>query len=215
MENMFAPEIKQRIEQELESGKNARQQGLEGRARVCARRAAGAAVGEYLRQRGLSAPGPGAVEVLTYLANLPALPDQVRQTVDHLVMRVTEQHSLPIEADLLVEAQWLAAWLEVHAAQSLEQNTKPQQEKNEMADSQPKIIMYGTTWCYDTRRARTIFDQNNIPYEWIDIDQDPEARKRVEEINHGFRSVPTILFPDGSILVEPSNQALKHKLGLA
>lgn len=84
-----------------------------------------------------------------------------------------------------------------------------------MSETQGRIIMYGTTWCYDTRRARSVFEQNNIPYTWIDIDQDMEARKYVEKVNHGYRSVPTIIFPDGSILTEPSNMELMRKLGLA
>jgi len=54
-----------------------------------------------------------------------------------------------------------------------------------MADSQPKIIMYGTTWCYDSRRARAFFDQKNIAYQWIDIDQDPDGRSYVESVNNG------------------------------
>ncbi len=83
-----------------------------------------------------------------------------------------------------------------------------------MGEPQGKIIMYGTTWCYDTRRARAIFDQNNIPYVWVDIDMDTEGRKYVESVNRGYRSVPTIVFQDGSILVEPSNMELKRKLGL-
>lgn len=81
-----------------------------------------------------------------------------------------------------------------------------------MTDSNPIIIMYGTTWCFDSRRARRIFDELEIPYQWIDIDKDPEARSYVEEVNHGFRSVPTIIFPDGSMLVEPSNEILREKL---
>jgi mycoredoxin len=80
-----------------------------------------------------------------------------------------------------------------------------------MAD---QILFYGTTWCGDTRRARRIFDENSIPYQWIDIDQDAEARKYVEEVNRGFRSVPTIVFPDGSMLVEPTSSELMRKLGL-
>jgi len=81
-----------------------------------------------------------------------------------------------------------------------------------LTDSNPIIIMYGTTWCFDSRRARRIFDELEIPYQWIDIDKDPEARSYVEEVNHGFRSVPTIIFPDGSMLVEPSNEILREKL---
>ncbi len=83
-----------------------------------------------------------------------------------------------------------------------------------MSQTQGKIIMYGTSWCYDCRRARTIFDQNKVPYVWIDIDANAEGRKYVESVNRGCRSVPTIVFPDGSILVEPSNMEITRKLGL-
>ncbi len=76
------------------------------------------------------------------------------------------------------------------------------------------IVLYGTRWCYDSRRARMVLDQNNIRYEYIDIDADLDGRKYVEETNHGYRSVPTIVFPDGSILVEPSDEKLREKLGL-
>ena len=48
----------------------------------------------------------------------------------------------------------------------------------------------------------------------MDIAQDPEAIAYVEEVNQGQRIVPTIVFPDGSILVEPSNAELAEKLGL-
>jgi glutaredoxin-like protein len=76
------------------------------------------------------------------------------------------------------------------------------------------IILYGTPWCGDTIRTRNFFDNNKIAYHWIDINQDAEARKFVEQTNHGNRSVPTIVFPDGSILVEPSLLELKEKIGL-
>ncbi len=76
------------------------------------------------------------------------------------------------------------------------------------------ITVYGTKWCYDSRRARRVLDQSNIPYHYIDIDNDEPGRKFVEQTNHGFRSVPTIVFTDGSILVEPSDQELRTKLGL-
>ncbi len=83
-----------------------------------------------------------------------------------------------------------------------------------MAEPTTEIIMYGTNWCYDTRRARDVFNKNNIAYRYIDIDKDMEARKYVESVNRGFRSVPTIVFPDGSILTEPSNMELCRKLGV-
>jgi len=77
-----------------------------------------------------------------------------------------------------------------------------------------KIIIYGTTWCGASRRARRFFDENNIEYDWIDIDVDREAGKLVEQINGGFRSVPTIIFPDGSTLTEPSTFQLRTKFNL-
>ncbi|MCS7087519.1 MAG: hypothetical protein NZL91_02315 [Thermoflexales bacterium] len=79
------------------------------------------------------------------------------------------------------------------------------------------IKFYGAMWCGDTRRARAWFDSNNIPYEWIDVDKDPEAEAFVKSVNKGMRSIPTIVFADGSILVEPSTRKLEEharKLGL-
>jgi mycoredoxin len=77
-----------------------------------------------------------------------------------------------------------------------------------------KIILYGTTWCGDSKRAKRLFDDNQISYQWIDIDQDKSARSIVEGINHGNRSVPTIVFPDGTILTEPPIHTLAEKLGV-
>lgn len=75
-----------------------------------------------------------------------------------------------------------------------------------------KIKVYGTPWCGDCRRARKILDERAMDYEWIDINQDKEGERYVKKTNHGNRSVPTILFPDETILVEPSNVDLKNKL---
>lgn len=75
-----------------------------------------------------------------------------------------------------------------------------------------QIKIYGTKWCGDTKRALRIFDERDILYEWFDIDKDPEGEKLVKKTNNGNRSVPTIFFPDGSILVEPGNQVLNDKL---
>ncbi|MDO9085987.1 MAG: glutaredoxin domain-containing protein [Anaerolineaceae bacterium] len=76
---------------------------------------------------------------------------------------------------------------------------------------QDKILMYGTTYCGDTIRAKKVFEQNQIEYEWINIDRDKDGEKLVKEINKGNRSVPTIIFPDGSILVEPDKDTLNKK----
>ncbi|MBL7162679.1 MAG: FAD-dependent oxidoreductase [Anaerolineales bacterium] len=76
------------------------------------------------------------------------------------------------------------------------------------------IIVYSTVWCPDCKRAKKFFGEQRIPYQNVDIEKDPEAMAFVEQINNGMRVVPTIIFPDGSILTEPSNAELASKLGL-
>jgi glutaredoxin-like protein len=78
-----------------------------------------------------------------------------------------------------------------------------------------KIIMYSTDWCPDCKRAKRFFDEHGIAYENVDIEETPEAAEIVRNLNHGSRTVPTIIFPDGSMLAEPSNDQLAEKLGLA
>lgn len=85
---------------------------------------------------------------------------------------------------------------------------------NEDHDHQTKIKVYGAHWCPDCRRSKRFLGEQQVPYEWIDIEQDEEARGYVEQVNNGKRIIPTIVFPDGSILVEPSNAELAQKLGL-
>jgi thioredoxin reductase (NADPH) len=76
------------------------------------------------------------------------------------------------------------------------------------------IIIYGTTWCPDCKRSKQFLGDQRIHYHWVDIEQDPESMVYVEEINQGKRIVPMIVFPDGDVLVEPSNAELAEKLGL-
>jgi len=77
-----------------------------------------------------------------------------------------------------------------------------------------KIEVYGTTWCSDCRRAKDLMDTYGIEYNWTNIEEDPYSQNLVKEINSGKSIVPTIVFPDGSILVEPSNIELIRKLDL-
>jgi mycoredoxin len=76
---------------------------------------------------------------------------------------------------------------------------------------QKTIKVYATTWCGDCRMARRWFDNHNIPYEYINIEEDEQAAEYVVRVNNGMQSVPTIVFPDGSILVEPSPRELAAK----
>ena len=77
-----------------------------------------------------------------------------------------------------------------------------------------QIVVYSTVWCPDCKRAKRFFAEQRVPYVNIDIEQDSEAMAFVERVNKGMRSIPTIVFPDSSILVEPSNAQLAEKLGL-
>ena len=75
--------------------------------------------------------------------------------------------------------------------------------------------LYGATWCADCKRSRTFLDSNQIRYYYIDIDTVVGAADEVSEINDGLKSIPTIVFSDGSVLVEPTNAQLAEKLGIS
>ena len=81
----------------------------------------------------------------------------------------------------------------------------------QQADS---IVIYSTVWCPDCKRAKRFLGEQRIPYVNVDIEQDAEAMAFVEKVNQGKRVIPTLVFPDGSILVEPSNAQLANKFGL-
>ena len=81
-----------------------------------------------------------------------------------------------------------------------------------MNEAPKNIVMYTTNWCADCWRAKQVMSAMKVPYEEINIGQDDEALERVMALNNGNRSVPTIVFPDGSILTEPSTSVLAQKL---
>ena len=81
-----------------------------------------------------------------------------------------------------------------------------------MVSDRSPIRMYTTNWCADCFRAKKIFQSMNLTYEEIDITNDEDATELVIRLNNGNRSVPTIVFPDGTILTEPSTVTLVQKL---
>jgi hypothetical protein len=97
-----------RFDRELQQAEQARAEGNEGMARVCARRAAGVAIGEYFRLHGLPAPGPSAYDRLRTLQNIPAVPPDARRAAENLVTRINVDGALPVEADLIAEARKMA-----------------------------------------------------------------------------------------------------------
>ena len=77
------------------------------------------------------------------------------------------------------------------------------------------ITVYGAPWCPSCRRAKKFLAEQRTAYEWVDIDQNREALSRVEAIQNGGRTIPTIVFDDGAVLVNPSDEEIARKLGLS
>jgi len=75
-----------------------------------------------------------------------------------------------------------------------------------------QIIMYGAEWCGDCQRAKAVFAEFGINYDYIITDNNPEATELVMKLNNGNTSIPIIVFPDNSIQVEPSYDELTDKL---
>lgn len=74
--------------------------------------------------------------------------------------------------------------------------------------------MYATTWCPDCHRTKYFLDQYGVDYVEVDVESNPEAMAFVKQVNDGRRVVPTIVFPDGDIMVEPPLAMLAQKLDL-
>lgn len=93
------------INLEFEKAQKARARGNEGQARVCARRAAGIAVREYLTRQGIRPPSLSAYDLLNLLKDDPRLAPDLQQIAEHLTLRVTEEFKLPVNVDLVAEAR--------------------------------------------------------------------------------------------------------------
>jgi thioredoxin reductase (NADPH) len=88
-------------------------------------------------------------------------------------------------------------------------------QKPELYNLRPSIItVYSTDWCPDCRRAKKFFIEHQVQYIEVNIEEIPDGVPFVKNLNNGKRVVPTIIFPDGEILAEPSNSQLAEKLGL-
>ena len=77
----------------------------------------------------------------------------------------------------------------------------------------PRIEVYGAYWCRDTIRTRRYLNRHGVPYALLDVDQDPEAARKVMEWNGGNLSTPTLDI-EGRIVTEPSNEELSEILGI-
>ena len=80
---------------------------------------------------------------------------------------------------------------------------------------QPKITVYGAFWRSDCRQSKQFLGEQRVRYNWVDIDENEEGRKRIHELNDDKQIIPTLIFEDGSIFVEPSNAELTVKLSVS
>ncbi len=100
-------DLQTKIQIEFDRAEQARAKNNEGQARVCARRAAGIAIREYLARRGIRPPSTSAYDLLNLLKDDPHLSPNLKLIVDHLTLRVTEEFKLPVDADVVAEAKKL------------------------------------------------------------------------------------------------------------
>ncbi len=76
------------------------------------------------------------------------------------------------------------------------------------------IKLYGTNWCSDCKRSKKFLGEQRIHYDFINIEDDVEGQTYIQKLQNGGMTIPTIIFDDGSLLIEPSNAELAAKLGL-
>src|SRR5438045_6223101 len=80
--------------------------------------------------------------------------------------------------------------------------------------SHTNIKLYGTDWCSDCKRSKRFLGEQRVHYEFVNIEENLEGQAFVKELQKGGLTIPTIVFEDGSALIEPSNAELAAKLGL-
>ena len=107
---------------------------------------------------------------------------------------------------------WSELSINAFVSSTLQEGYGTHRTMNDLCTITPsQIVMYATEYCSDCIRAKKFFEANNIPHLRVGLEGNAEATQFVIKINNGYRSVPTIVFPDGSILVEPNWEELKAK----
>lgn len=111
MTNNSRSKWKMYAQEELSNAEYSRQAGKEGRARVCARRAAGWIAEEYFNRHNILVEAKSSLVRLQRLGDLPQVPDEIKQVIEHFLLRTTPDHNLPVDVDLISEARWLSIHL--------------------------------------------------------------------------------------------------------
>ncbi|SCG76266.1 glutaredoxin family protein [Micromonospora coxensis] len=91
----------------------------------------------------------------------------------------------------------------------------PTRDPAHRIEAEPELVVYGTGWCPDVRRSRALLDAAGIAYDYVDLDEDRAATELVRGLQQGARRVPTLLWPDGTFLVEPTDDQLRAHLARA
>jgi mycoredoxin len=78
--------------------------------------------------------------------------------------------------------------------------------------SMPELTVYSTTWCGPCKRLKSQLTREGIAYREIDIERHPDAAEFVMSVNNGNQTVPTVLFPDGTAVTNPSVHEVKARL---
>jgi len=181
-----------KFELEIQHARSSRSCGMEGRARVCARRAAAILVRDYLQNHGGIPVQMNDLQILSLLAK-KAPSSQISALLTGYLEQVDPMYHLASGADLIADLDKLATLLGIEIKPYMTENI---------------VIIYGSDWCPDCSRVKRIFSEAGIKFIWLDVHSKPEYETFVMQTNNGFCSVPTIVFPDGSLLIEPSNEEL-------
>src|SRR5689334_22636506 len=76
------------------------------------------------------------------------------------------------------------------------------------------MTVYGAPWCPHCKRVKKFLAAHRVRYAFVDIDTDPQAIARLKELQDGGQIIPTVIYPDGTHEVNPSDEALARRIGL-
>ncbi len=78
----------------------------------------------------------------------------------------------------------------------------------------PVMTVYGAAWCPHCKRVKKFLAAHRVRYTNVDIDANPKAIERLKELQDGGQIIPTVVYPDGTHEVNPSDEALARRIGL-
>lgn len=148
---------------------------------------------EFLREAVKFYPDARKVLLTAYADTEAAIASINQIGLDYYLMKPwdpPDQHLYPVLDDLL--SDWLAT----------------------VALPYDGIRVAGTLWSASSHDVKDFLSRNRIPYQWLDIEQDEQARELVESVSQEQHQLPVVFFPDGSMLVQPDLLTLAGKVGL-